>query len=34
MVKCEKCGKDIEPGKEVKKGLFKKKTYHAECAST
>jgi len=31
MAKCAVCGKDIEPGKEVKKGLFRKKYYHAEC---
>jgi hypothetical protein len=34
MQHSKKCDKDIEPGKEVKKGLFKKKTYHAECAPT
>ena len=32
MAKCAKCGKDIEPGKEVRKGFLWKKAYHAECA--
>ena len=32
LVKCAKCGKDIEAGKEVKKGWISKKAYHAECA--
>lgn len=33
MAKCAKCGKDIEPGEEVRKGFLWKKAYHAECAS-
>ena len=32
LVKCAKCGKEIDAGKEVKKGWISKKTYHAECA--
>jgi hypothetical protein len=31
MAKCEVCGKDIEKGKEVKKGFFRRKYYHPEC---
>jgi hypothetical protein len=32
LVTCAKCGKEIEAGKEVKKGWITKKAYHAECA--
>jgi hypothetical protein len=32
LVTCAKCGKEIEAGKEVKKGWIRKKAYHAECA--
>jgi hypothetical protein len=32
LVNCAKCGKEIEAGKEVKKGWIQKKAYHAECA--
>jgi hypothetical protein len=32
LVKCTKCGKEIETGREVKKGWIQKKPYHAECA--
>jgi hypothetical protein len=32
LVNCAKCGKEIEAGKEVKKGWISKKPYHAECA--
>jgi hypothetical protein len=32
LANCAKCGKTIEPGKEVKKGWISKKLYHAECA--
>ena len=32
MANCAKCGKEVEAGKEVKKGWIGKKTYHAECA--
>lgn len=31
MVKCAKCGKEIEAGKEVKKGFLRKSYYHPEC---
>jgi hypothetical protein len=27
-----KCGKEIDAGKEVKKGWITKKPYHGECA--
>jgi hypothetical protein len=30
--KCTKCGKEIPPGQEVKKGFLMKKSYHRECA--
>jgi len=32
LIKCAKCSKEIDAGKEVKKGWISKKTYHAECA--
>jgi hypothetical protein len=32
MTNCAKCGKEVEAGKEVKKGWIGKKTYHAGCA--
>jgi hypothetical protein len=31
LVNCMKCGKEIDAGKEVKKGWITKKTYHSEC---
>ena len=30
--KCAKCGKEIPVGQEVKKGRWKKKSYHEDCA--
>jgi hypothetical protein len=32
LVKCAKCDKEIDAGKEVKKGWITKKAYHGECA--
>ena len=32
LVNCMKCGKEIDAGKEVKKGWITKKAYHGECA--
>jgi hypothetical protein len=29
--RCAKCGKDIPPGQEVKKGFLMKKVYHKDC---
>jgi hypothetical protein len=30
--KCAKCCKEIPVGQEVKKGFFRKESYHKECA--
>ena len=31
-IRCVKCGEKIPPGKEVRKGFIRKKSYHQECA--